>query len=171
MCCTTHDVRDQIDAQNGVAIVLAEIEDFRCKCPFGSACRRRATGEDFRCDWCRTTVDANGDERGGHQEWCNMYLGGDGYAISPQAYSDNSQVAGYWKEDDYSFSREPVWQTPVENVQEGYLYRSSPPSAEEQVKAAQRYIKSKYGGEPYIEVKPGQEYELKFRLPPSDPQQ
>jgi hypothetical protein len=69
MCCTTHDDRDERDQalarQQGTLVafemLMAPCEDFRCKCPFGVLCRRQATGEDFRCDWCRDTD---------HHKWC-----------------------------------------------------------------------------------------------------
>ena len=66
MCCTTHDERDQASHRNGEKLELvAADDDFRCKCTYGVACRRRATGEDMRCDWCR------GKTESGHTQWCN----------------------------------------------------------------------------------------------------
>lgn len=61
MCCVTHEVRDVLEREAGTAIAYAEREEFRCQCPFGQQCRRRATDEDFRCDWCRGT---------NHERWC-----------------------------------------------------------------------------------------------------
>jgi hypothetical protein len=55
MCCTTHDERDRQDVRNGKTFTYAENEQFRCQCDFGNKCRRRATQEDRRCDWCRGT--------------------------------------------------------------------------------------------------------------------
>jgi hypothetical protein len=54
MCCTTHDDRDALALADGsLAALLAPGENYRCRCEHGVPCRRKATGEDLSCDWCR----------------------------------------------------------------------------------------------------------------------
>jgi hypothetical protein len=74
MCCDTHDLRDAIalyeasasasDAGSAAAALeahqalLAESEGFRCRCPHGVPCKRKADAEDLLCEWCRGTDHA-----------------------------------------------------------------------------------------------------------------
>lgn len=51
MCCMTHSARD-ITEKPPVSL-MAETEEFRCQCKYGTPCKRRMTQEDFLCDWCR----------------------------------------------------------------------------------------------------------------------
>lgn len=58
MCCNTHEDRDAADRARGIDVdaLLAPSEEWRCRCLFTAVrCRRRATGEDLLCDWCRET--------------------------------------------------------------------------------------------------------------------
>ena len=77
MCCGTHTARDQLDIQaritqitNGKPLAwdFAEDERLRCQCDFSSGhpCKRRMTGEDLLCDWCRVTD---------HLDWCRRHAG------------------------------------------------------------------------------------------------
>ena len=72
MSCGTHALRDQIDLGHGEKLVLAEKPEFQCQCMFGIQCARRATDEDFRCDWCRA-IEGNCSPKNvsyrGHEEW------------------------------------------------------------------------------------------------------
>jgi hypothetical protein len=72
MTCGTHAMRDELAlVQEGQAPVLAEKPEFQCQCMFGIQCQRRATDEDFRCDWCRA-IEGNRKpsyEYPGHEEW------------------------------------------------------------------------------------------------------
>jgi hypothetical protein len=67
MCCVTHPYRDQLDralaerqgALPAFEALQAPCEDFRCRCALtAEPCRRKATGEDLNCDWCRQTDHA-----------------------------------------------------------------------------------------------------------------
>jgi hypothetical protein len=68
MCCPTHDTRDELALAKGETPVFAEVKDFQCQCMFGRQCRRRATDEDFRCDWCRDIEQGHKDLQG-HLQW------------------------------------------------------------------------------------------------------
>jgi hypothetical protein len=67
MCCVTHPYRDQLDraiaerqgALPAFEALLAPSDDWRCRCALtADPCRRKATGEDLNCDWCRQTDHA-----------------------------------------------------------------------------------------------------------------
>jgi hypothetical protein len=67
MCCVTHPYRDQLDRalaeRQGTLpafeALQAPCENFRCRCALtAEPCRRKATGEDLNCDWCRQTDHA-----------------------------------------------------------------------------------------------------------------
>lgn len=55
------------DEANGVnvAALLTEDASLQCRCGFGNPCHRRATEEDFLCDWCRGRD---------HQTECNQMM-------------------------------------------------------------------------------------------------
>ncbi len=53
MCCSTHKLRDEEDYQHQLMLSSNEDQRLRCQCTYGSACMRKATAEDFICDWCR----------------------------------------------------------------------------------------------------------------------
>jgi hypothetical protein len=66
VCCDTHPLRDALDygvakaaGPEDVAFLdslAAPGENFRCRCSeTAQPCRRKATGEDLVCDWCRQT--------------------------------------------------------------------------------------------------------------------
>jgi hypothetical protein len=55
MCCWTHEERDRLERAAGIDLIMAESEETRCQCSFGTWCRRRMTQEDLLCDWCRGT--------------------------------------------------------------------------------------------------------------------
>jgi hypothetical protein len=78
VCCTTHDDRDQLDANNGIDVqaLLAPDEAHRCQCAYGNLCRRAMTQEDLRCDWCRPL----GDD--GHNRKCGEMKSQ--YGLAPQ---------------------------------------------------------------------------------------
>jgi hypothetical protein len=100
VCCLTHDYRDQLglrEAQVSGDPALAAFmalftsdEGFRCQCSLtANACQRRATEEDRRCDWCRSTD---------HMKWCEANPGSSGMAGRPRgeyASSERDRVAGY----------------------------------------------------------------------------
>lgn len=51
MCCFTHDERDRLE--NPPPELMAENEQWRCRCTFGMPCKRKATAEDLLCGYCR----------------------------------------------------------------------------------------------------------------------
>jgi hypothetical protein len=106
VCCLTHDVRDQLDREAGVPFELAAGEGWRCRCAFGQACRRKATGEDLHCDWCRSTA---------HQEFCERYPSLTGGLIEvatsqPEVRWVRGQMVVTAGPPRYSYGREPAWE-------------------------------------------------------------
>ena len=90
MCCVTHPYRDQLDRalaeRQGTLpafeALQAPCEDFRCRCALtAEPCRRKATGEDLNCDWCRQTD---------HAAWAraNLPVSLGGYADVPRDYAE-----------------------------------------------------------------------------------
>lgn len=91
MCCGTHDLRDALSGMlEGKLPVFAERPEFQCQCMFGRQCKRRATDEDFRCDWCReiegnrrpVSTYAVGDWPG-HYTWMMNHTTDGGYISEP----------------------------------------------------------------------------------------
>lgn len=65
--------------------LLAPSEDWRCRCKSTSVrCRRKATGEDLLCDWCRATD---------HMAFCESVL--QSYRVTGSPYAADSFEVGY----------------------------------------------------------------------------
>jgi hypothetical protein len=97
MCCVTHPYRDQLDRalaeRQGTLpafeALQAPCEDFRCRCALtAEPCRRKATGEDLNCDWCRETD---------HAAWAraNLPVSLGGYADYPGREYAREQSLAY----------------------------------------------------------------------------
>jgi hypothetical protein len=196
-------MRDSMDLANGVAVVFAEREEFRCQCQFGQPCQRRCAGEDFMCEWCSPL------DKDGHQKWCNDNMGPDGYGFGRPdgefvqggrvtiSYEDaQRQMMNPYPEQAPSWTEEKnaVWQREMDKQYSIQNETIAPEKVPTDGADLEKYIQERYAkmrqpgyvagdltfkkpGEPqsyggyvyggggssdYVEIGPGQEYEVSF---------